>query len=119
MPSRKRKIKINGFTLVELLITVAIVTILISVMVPKYVDMTQGSKEKAFEANHRMLIANVVNYEIKYHSKPASYSDILPLLNTDITGYPPGAVYTVTDGEVTSEFSSHRNPDKRILVWSG
>ena len=109
--------KLKGFTLVELIITVAVMGILLTIVALKYVDVTQGSREAVFEANNKTLISAAELYSYKYNAKPPSYNDVLPFLNGDITNSPPGAVYSVSNGVVTSEYDLHRDADKRILVW--
>ena len=109
----------NGFMLAELIIIIVMISILVLVVVPKYVDMTQGSKEVTFEANHKMLITAVALYETNNKDKPSTMDDVLPFLNGSISDSPPGAIYSVMDGMVTSKYNLHRDLDKRTLVWFG
>ena len=116
---RKSSAGRNGFMLAELIIILVMISVLVLVVVPKYVDMAQGSKEITFEANHKMLITAVALYETNNNDKPSTMDDVLPFLNGNISDSPPGAVYLVMDGMVTSEYNLHRDLNKRTLVWFG
>lgn len=52
----------NGFTLVELMIVVAIIGILAAVAIPKFADMLEKSREGATKGNLAALRSSVSNY---------------------------------------------------------
>lgn len=54
---RRRLNKEEGFTLVELLIVIAILGILIALAVPRMSGITDGAKDRAIEANKRTLVS--------------------------------------------------------------
>jgi prepilin-type N-terminal cleavage/methylation domain-containing protein len=49
----------NGFTLIDLLIVVAIIVILAAVGVPAYNNYTQDAQEKAALENHRRIVSQI------------------------------------------------------------
>lgn len=55
----QRKSKKKGFTLVELMVVIAIIAVLLLVAVPKLTEATKGSKVRTFEANYRTIVSAV------------------------------------------------------------
>ena len=64
-----KKIK-KGFTLVELVIVVAIIGILISISVPKFKRASQEANNKKIEANARILASDVLVFYSKHNRYP-------------------------------------------------
>lgn len=106
---RKKK----GFTLVELLVVVAIIAILMLIALPKFMDATGGAKVRVFEANARTLISEA-NTALASAAGDASKVtvDSLPSLKstaaaggTTVTskldGKPAGASYTYSGTTLT------------------
>lgn len=54
---RRRLNKEEGFTLVELLIVIAILGILIALAVPRMSGISDGARDRAIEANKRTLVS--------------------------------------------------------------
>lgn len=52
----KRK---KGFTLVELMVVIAIIAVLLLIAVPKLTEATKGAKVRTFEANFRTAMSSV------------------------------------------------------------
>ncbi len=59
---KKRKLNKKGFTLVELMIVVAILGILVIVAVPIFSVVTKGAKTKACQSNMRIIRGNMVEF---------------------------------------------------------
>lgn len=106
---RKKK----GFTLVELLVVVAIIAILMLIALPKFMDATGGARVRVFEANARTLISEA-NTALASAAGDASKVtvDSLPSLKsttaggtTTVTskldGKPAGANYTYSGTTLT------------------
>jgi len=52
----------KGFTLVELLVVVAIIGILVLIAVPRFQSMTEGARRRTVEANHRIIVSAITMY---------------------------------------------------------
>lgn len=55
----QKKSKKKGFTLVELMVVIAIIAVLLLIAVPKLTEATKGSKVRTFEANYRTIVSAV------------------------------------------------------------
>jgi type IV pilus assembly protein PilA len=82
--------KQNGFTLVELMIVVAIIGILAAVAIPKFAQMLEKSREGATKGNIGALKSAVSNY---YADQQGNYPQTMLNTNTWAAG-PSGAQVT-------------------------
>jgi prepilin-type N-terminal cleavage/methylation domain-containing protein len=80
--------KQNGFTLVELMIVVAIIGILAAVAIPKFAQMLEKSREGATKGNIGALKSAVSNY---YADQQGNYPQTLLNTSTWLSG-PAGSV---------------------------
>ncbi|QMU60498.1 MAG: prepilin-type N-terminal cleavage/methylation domain-containing protein [Gammaproteobacteria bacterium] len=73
---RMRKIRINGFTIVELMIALAIAGIIMMVAVPTYQDYTTRVEDGRAEKDLVVIQFTIEDYELSYGSLPNSLADI-------------------------------------------
>jgi competence factor len=99
---KKLMSKKKGFTLVELLVVVAIIAILMLIALPKFMDATGGAKVRVFEANARTLIseANTALASAAGDSSKVKVTDLASFKadkSSKFNGKPAGSTYTFTE----------------------
>ena len=67
--------KNQGFTLVEMLLVLAIIGILIAILVPSVIGITREAKEKQVQSDLRMIQAALGQYYLKNASFPPDGDD--------------------------------------------
>lgn len=109
------KMKKNAFTLIELLIVIAILGILVALILPRFADIRTDANTKVCKANLRGLVSAMNTYETK-ENKPAGFNwtgmsvqDLVDwqYLATAPTCPEPTYSYTIqtTDGKPTATCS--------------
>ena len=91
---RKRK----GFTLIELVIVVAIIGILSLMILPQFNNVTNDAKVSTYEANCQTVVSAIAMYQAGNDGKyPTAATDLDPYINggwASLTDSPDGATYT-------------------------
>lgn len=96
----KRK---KGFTLVELMVVIAIIAVLLLIAVPKLTEATKGSKVRTFEANFRTAMSAVnaayadSGLDVTQIANNPNVKDLV-ITNTPMNGKPAGSTYSVEAG---------------------
>lgn len=73
--SRKRRIE--GFTLVELLVVLVIIAILVAIAIPIYNRTVQNAELRSCQANLRMIDGAVAAYESSRGTMPGTVKDLV------------------------------------------
>lgn len=108
----------RAFTLIELLIVVAIISILAAIAIPNYLDAQVRSRVSAAKANMRTVATKIEMYQVDWGKYPAGFSMFFayPKIPSGSLGFPS---YPLTYGDLVvgdlylegSEGSSSQNLD--------
>ena len=103
----KKRMK-KGFTLVEIMIVVAIIAILAAIAIPNFVKYRKESQQATCEQTRAQIVTAAENWGSKPANANASTVDLSDLAPTDGSGYfknvpkcPAGGTYTIKKNETS------------------
>lgn len=99
----KRLMNQKGFTLIEMLIVMLIITVLIAIAIPNVTKQTENVDKKGCEAFVHMVQGQVESYKMDEKKVP-TMKDLADkgYLKAEETKCPNGAQVTITNGVVSS-----------------
>jgi len=101
----------KGFTLVELMVVVAIIIILAAILVPRYLDVTDQAKASKCMANQRTVEGAVSVYMADHEgTMPGAVSDLTPTYIETTPTCPSSGGYTYDSsvGSYTCSLNEHQ-----------
>ena len=109
--------KHDAFTLIELVIVVAIIGILALMIIPQFNTMTEEVKVSAFHSNCRTVLSGIAAYQAANSGKmPANVTELGSVINGgwdslkggDSAYFPPGADYTYSEGVFAATYTDSK-----------
>ncbi|GGI40000.1 competence type IV pilus major pilin ComGC [Mammaliicoccus stepanovicii] len=100
-----KKLKKNeGFTLIEMLIVLLIISILLIVIIPNISKQSENVKSTGCKAQVKMVAGQVEAYTLKHDTRPSSVEDLVNegYVNQNQLTCKSGERITIQNGEVTS-----------------
>lgn len=102
----------KGFTLVELMVVVAIIIILAAILVPRYIDVTRTAKiarcqanQKTLEAANSMYMAEPANTS---HAETTNLAGLAPSYVVSMPNCPEAGTYSLSNAYVSCSLTTHQ-----------
>ena len=99
--------KLRAFTLVELLVVLAIISLLLTIALPRYFSSVDKSKEVALRENLQLLRSGIDKYYADRGEYPAALADLV-----DQHYFRTVPLDPVTESAATWQLMPSRDPDK-------
>ena len=102
--NRKFKQKEEGFTLIEMLLVLLVISVLIILIIPNIAAQSRNVQDTGCEAQVRMVQSQIEAYTLNEGGRPSSIQDLVPeYLTAEQVSCQNGEAITITNGEAARE----------------
>jgi general secretion pathway protein G len=108
----------GGFTLMELLVVVAIIVVLAGAAVPMYMNYLENSKKKMAWANAKVLAQTADAYRIDMGDYPSTLNDMIQPPNNHLPYLEASSLRDPWDHEYQYAYPGQHNTQGKPDVWS-
>ncbi len=100
----------GGFTLVEIMIVVALIGFLAAIAVPNFVAARQTAQRNACIANLKQIEGAMVLYALDGNGTAAAVGDLVPTYLNSTPSCPAGGTYDISGTRPTCDEAGHVLP---------
>lgn len=95
----RKRLNQKGFTLVELMVVIAILGVLAAIAIPRFNESTAKANTARIQADLRTIDSASVQYQADNGAVPAKFTDLQPYMTTDLSKMipPKGGAYQLGD----------------------
>lgn len=102
--NRKFKNKEDGFTLIEMLLVLLVISVLIILIIPNIAAQSRNVQDTGCEAQVRMVQSQIEAYTLNEGATPATIQALVPdYLTAEQVSCQNGDTITITNGEATRQ----------------
>ncbi|CAD2073791.1 competence protein ComGC [Jeotgalicoccus coquinae] len=102
--NRKFKNKEEGFTLIEMLLVLLVISVLIILIIPNIAAQSRNVQDTGCEAQVRMVQSQIEAYTLNEGTPPSTIQELVPeYLTAEQVSCQNGDSITITNGEATRQ----------------